>query len=128
MRGLGALRAMALPALAMAMGAAAGRAAGLSTHWATAFQPNTTLPLAAFGYLRDRLPPPDGVRRLCMDHGTTGLDALYAPHQAFVNEIVRERGCGTADSALRVFEGTGHSERAWGARVHLAIEFLLAGR
>ncbi len=61
-----------------------GGAAGLSTHWVTAFQPNAMLPLA--------------------------------------------RGYTARDSALRVFEGTGHNERAWGARVHLAIEFLLGGR
>ena len=104
-----------------------GGAAGLSTHWVTAFQPNALLPLAAFEYLRDHLPAPDG-GRLYMDHGTTELDAIYAPYQAFVNEIVRERGYTPRDSALRVFEGTGHNERAWGARVHLAIEFLLGGR
>jgi enterochelin esterase-like enzyme len=104
-----------------------GGAAGLSTHWVTAFQPNAQLPLAAFEYLRDRLPEPAG-RRLYMDHGTTELDALYAPYQAFVNEIVRERGWGPRDSALRVFEGTGHNERAWAERVHVAIEFLLGGR
>lgn len=104
-----------------------GGAAGLSTHWVTDARPNAMLPLAAFEYLRDRLPAPDG-RRLYMDHGTTELDAIYAPYQAFVNEIVRERGYTTQDSALRVFEGTGHNERAWGARVHLAIEFLLGGR
>jgi enterochelin esterase-like enzyme len=104
-----------------------GGAAGLSTHWVTAFHPNAMLPLAAFEYLRDHLPAPDG-GRLYMDHGTTELDAIYAPYQAFVNEIVRERGYGPRDSALRVFEGTGHNERAWGARVHLAIEFLLGGR
>jgi enterochelin esterase-like enzyme len=105
-----------------------GGAAGLSTHWVTAFQPNAALPLAAFEYLRDHLPAPDGTRRLYLDHGTTELDAIYAPYQAFVNEIVRERGYGPQDSALRVFEGTGHNERAWGARVQLAIEFLLGGR
>jgi len=32
------------------------------------------------------------------------------------------------DSLTRVFAGTGHNERAWGERVHLAIEFLLGGR
>jgi hypothetical protein len=86
-----------------------------------------TLPLAAFEYLRDRLQPPDD-RRLYMDHGMTELDAIYAPYQAFVNKIVRKRGWSPRDSALRVVEGTGHHERAWAARVHLAIEFLLGGR
>jgi cupin superfamily acireductone dioxygenase involved in methionine salvage len=63
-----------------------------------------------------------------MDHGTTELDAIYAPYKAFVDEIVRERGYTARDSASRVFAGTGHNERAWAERVHLAIEFLLGGR
>jgi enterochelin esterase-like enzyme len=103
-------------------------AAGLSTHWVGGFQPNAALPLAAFEYLRDHLPAADGQRRLYMDHGTTELDAIYAPYQAFVDEIVRERGYTSRDSASRVFAGTGHNERAWAERVHLAIEFLLGGR
>jgi hypothetical protein len=41
---------------------------------------------------------------------------------------VRERGYTSRDSASRVFAGTGHNERAWAERVHLAIEFLLGGR
>jgi enterochelin esterase-like enzyme len=105
-----------------------GGAAGLSTHWVGGFQPNAALPLAAFEYLRDHLPAADGQRRLYMDHGTTELDAIYAPYQAFVDEIVRERGYTARDSASRVFAGTGHNERAWAERVHLAIEFLLGGR
>jgi hypothetical protein len=63
-----------------------------------------------------------------MDHGTTELDALYAPYQAFVDEIVRERGYTAQDSLLRSFPGTGHNERAWAARVDVAIAFLLGGR
>lgn len=105
-----------------------GGAAGLSTHWVAAHEPNATMPLAAFRYLHERLPPPDGVRRLYMDHGTTELDALYAPYQAFVDEIVRERGYTAQDSMLRSFPGTGHNERAWAARVDGAIAFLLGGR
>lgn len=101
-----------------------GGAAGLSTHWPGVHRPNAALPLAAFNYLREHLAAPDG-RRLYMDHGTTELDALYAPYQAFVNEIVRERGYTAQDSLLRVFEGTGHNERAWAARLEVPLLFLL---
>jgi enterochelin esterase-like enzyme len=101
-----------------------GGAAGLSTHWVGSHQPNAALPLAAFNYLRDHLAPPDG-RRLYMDHGTTELDAIYAPYQAFVNEIVRDRGYTAQDSLLRVFEGTGHNERAWAARLEVPLLFLM---
>ena len=102
-----------------------GGAAGLSTHWVGSHQPNAALPLAAFNYLRNHLAPPDG-RRLYMDHGTTELDAIYAPYQAFVNEIVRDRGYTAQDSLLRVFEGTGHNERAWAARLEVPLLFLMA--
>jgi enterochelin esterase-like enzyme len=101
-----------------------GGAAGLSTHWVGSHQPNAALPLAAFNYLRDHLAAPDG-RRLYMDHGTTELDAIYAPYQAFVNEIVRDRGYTAKDSLIRVFEGTGHNERAWAARLELPLVFLM---
>lgn len=101
-----------------------GGVAGLSTHWPGATERNVELPLAAFTYLRDHLPPADG-RRLYLDHGTTELDAQYPPSQAFVNEIVRARGYTASDSALRVFEGEGHNERAWARRLHIPLQFLL---
>lgn len=108
-----------------------GGAAGLSTHWVGTHEPNAALPLAAFNHLQQHLPPPlpaPGVRRLYMDHGTTELDAIYAPYQAFINQIVRDRGYTAQDSLLRVFEGTGHNERAWGARLEVPLLFLLGRR
>lgn len=108
-----------------------GAAAGLSTHWVGIREPNHALPLAAFEYLRDRLAAPDtppGGRRLYMDHGTTELDAIYAPYQAFVDEIVRDRGYDAGSYWRRVLPGTGHNETVWAARVGEVIEFLLAGR
>lgn len=103
-----------------------GGAAGLSTHWVGTSQPNSAIPLAAFNYLRDHLAPPDG-RRLYQDHGTTELDAMYAPYQRFVDEIVRDRGYTAANSLSRVFEGTGHNERAWAARLEIPLVFLMTG-
>jgi enterochelin esterase-like enzyme len=105
-----------------------GGAAGLSTHWVGKAEPNAALPLAAFTYLRGHLAPPDG-RRLYMDHGTTELDALYPTYQAFVNQIVRDRGyVEDRDAMLRVFDGTGHNERAWAARLEIPLRFLLRAR
>ena len=101
-----------------------GGAAGLSTHWMGSGQPNAAIPLAAFNYLRDKLAAPEG-HRLYMDHGTTELDAGYAPYQAFVNEIVRDRGYTSANSMSRVFEGAGHNERAWAARLEIPLTFLM---
>lgn len=105
-----------------------GGAAGLSTHWVGKAEPNATLPLAAFTYLRDHLAPPDG-RRLYMDHGTRELDALYPTYQAFVNQIVRDRGyVEDRDAMLRVFDGTGHNERDWATRLEIPLRFLLRSR
>jgi enterochelin esterase-like enzyme len=101
-----------------------GGAAGLSTHWVGSFAPNAAIPLAAFNYLRHTLPAPDG-RRLYLDRGTATLDALYGPAQAFVDEIVRERGYGPSDYESRVFEGAEHSERAWSERLEIPLLFLL---
>lgn len=101
-----------------------GGAAGLSTHWVGVHEPNSALPLAAFNYLRDRLAAPQD-HRLYMDHGTLELDAIYAPYQAFIDQIVRDRGYTAANSMSRVFEGTGHNERAWAARVEIPLLFLM---
>lgn len=101
-----------------------GAAGALSTHWPGRFEANSHLPLAAFIYLRDHLPPA-GRHRLYMDHGTTELDALYAPYQAIVDQIVRDKGYTAADSLSRVFPGTGHNEREWAARLPIPLQFLL---
>ncbi|HET7772946.1 MAG TPA: alpha/beta hydrolase-fold protein [Burkholderiaceae bacterium] len=100
-----------------------GGAAGLSTHWVGGFQANSHIPLAAFNYLRDHLADP-ATHRLYQDHGTTELDAIYAPYQRFVDEIARDRGYTQANYLSRVFEGTGHNERAWAARLEIPVLFL----
>jgi enterochelin esterase-like enzyme len=111
-----------------------GAAGALSTHWVglpTAWGPerlrNAALPLAAFGYLQQALPAP-GRHRLYLDRGTTDLEAAYAPHQAFVDELLHERGYRAADLMSRVYEGTGHNERDWAARVETPLAFLLGAR
>jgi enterochelin esterase-like enzyme len=110
-----------------------GGVAAMSTHWVGkpgVWGPpeklqNASLPLAAFTYLRTHLPKP-GVHRIYMDHGTTGLDAVYGTHQVFVDEIFREAGYNEAQWQSRVFEGTGHSEADWSARLDIPLTFLLA--
>jgi predicted alpha/beta superfamily hydrolase len=112
-----------------------GGAAALSTHWvgkpslwgSTQTIQNTNFPMAAFQYLRSHLPAPE-THRLYMDHGTTGLDAIYGPHQTFIDEIVRERGYREAQWQSRVFEGTGHNEADWSARLDIPLRFLLSGQ
>jgi pimeloyl-ACP methyl ester carboxylesterase len=101
-----------------------GGAAGLSTHWVGIRTANAGLPLAAFNYLHDHLPDPLG-HRLYQDHGTVELDALYAPYQVFVDALVRDRGFTDVNYASRVFEGKGHNEEAWAARLEIPILFLM---
>ncbi len=105
-----------------------GGAAGLSTHWIGGFKPNAAIPLAAFNYLRAHLADP-ATHRLYQDHGTTELDALYAPYQVMVDDLVRERGFEDGKSYdTRVFEGTGHNEKAWAARLGIPLLFLMGKR
>lgn len=107
-------------------------AAALSTHWVgrpSAWGTpeklqNASLPLAAFNYLKGALPQP-GAHKFYMDHGTTGLDAVYGIHQAIVDEIFKEKGYQAAQWQSRVFEGTGHTEADWAARLDIPLQFLL---
>jgi len=103
-----------------------GGAAGLSTHWIGIRQANAAIPLAAFNYLRAQLAEP-ATHKLYQDHGTTELDALYAPYQRMVNDLARERGYVDGKNFVtQVFEGTGHNEQAWAARLETPLLFLLA--
>ncbi len=105
-----------------------GGAAGLSTHWVGAFKPNAAIPLAGFNYLRAHLADP-ATHRLYQDHGTTELDAIYAPYQLIVNDLARERGYADGvNFETRVFEGTGHNETAWAERLEVPLLFLLGQR
>lgn len=102
-----------------------GGAAGLSTHWIGVFQPNAAIPLAAFNYVRAKLADP-ATHRLYQDHGTIELDALYAPYQQVIDDIVREAGYRNGKNfETRVFEGTGHNEKAWAARLEIPLVFLM---
>lgn len=109
-----------------------GGAAGLSTHWvgrpsrwgAPEKLQNASLPLAVFNYLQGHLPMAN-TRRLYMDHGTTGLDAIYGIHQKIVDQIGKEMGYDPAYWQSRIFEGAGHSEADWAARVEIPLQFLL---
>lgn len=102
-----------------------GGAACLSTHWVGTFQQNSTIPAAFQAYLQAHLPKPRH-HKLYFDHGTAGLDALYPPHQAVVDQIGQAKGYrpGRHWQSLS-FEGKEHSERAWSERLHLPLLFLM---
>ena len=112
-----------------------GGAAGVSTHWIgrpTAWGPvptlqNAALPLAAFVYLSEHLAAPEN-HRLYMDHGTLGVDALYGVHQAFIDQIVRQRGYDDGNWMSRTFEGKDHNEADWAERFEIPVLFLMGNK
>jgi enterochelin esterase-like enzyme len=102
-----------------------GGAACLSTHWIGTFERNAPVPAAALAYLRERLPDPDTVRWY-MDRGTTELDALYDEAQPRIDALMVEKGYRAPAFVSRVFEGSGHNERAWAARLGIPMRHLMA--
>lgn len=96
-----------------------GGAGCVSTHWPAV--EGVIVP-----YLRQRLPDPI-THRLYFDHGTTTLDALYAPLQAQVDLLVAAAGYARDHNwQTLVFPGAPHNELAWRARVHQPLRFLLS--
>ena len=95
-----------------------GGAGCFSTHWPAVDR--VILP-----YLHESLPRA-GRHRLYFDHGSVGLDAAYAPCQAAVDAIGLEKGyLPGVDWLTRFAPGADHHERAWRARMHIALRFLL---
>jgi enterochelin esterase-like enzyme len=105
-----------------------GSAAGLSTHWMGTHTPNAHIPIAALTYLRDKLPTAQA-HKIYQDHGNLELDALYAPYQALVDQVIRDKAyvenTKQASFFTKVYEGTGHNEKAWAQRLTIPMVFLL---
>jgi predicted alpha/beta superfamily hydrolase len=92
----------------------------LSTHW----PPGEGI---IVDYLEEALPPP-GTHRFYFDYGTETLDQEYEVYQKRVDEVMKRAGYQEGeDWVTRKFVGAEHSERAWRARVHIPLRFLLAG-
>jgi predicted alpha/beta superfamily hydrolase len=102
-----------------------GAAAALSTHWIGLLERNDEISDAALAWLRDSLPRAPGSLRLYLDRGTLDTDALCAHAQGQVDALLRERGFLPPRVVSRVFEGAGHNERDWAARLHVPLDFLL---
>ena len=61
-----------------------------------------------------------------IDFGTEELDSTYEPHQAAVDEVIRDLGYEHGEKwQTRKFEGAGHQEQAWQERAHIPLKFLL---
>ncbi len=96
-----------------------GAAGCVSTHW-------PAVEGVIGPYLAERLPDPT-THQLYFDHGTHTLDALYAPTQRLVDDIVAAAGYTRDDNWIsRSFPTTAHDEASWAARVHIPLAFLLS--
>lgn len=95
-----------------------GGAACLSTHWPIGQE-------VVVDYFGAALPKA-GQHRLYFDYGTATLDADYEPYQQRLDVLLQAAGYTTGrDWITRKFDGADHSERAWRARAHLPLAFLL---
>jgi enterochelin esterase-like enzyme len=101
-----------------------GGAACLSTHWPGIFSlQNNPIPEAFYAYLSEHLPNPE-THKIYFDFGTDTLDAIYAPLQAKVDVIMRDKGFSAANWKTMRFEGAAHKESAWQQRLHIPLQFL----
>ena len=95
-----------------------GGAGCFSTDWPSVDQ-------VINAYLEAHLPEA-GTHKFYFDHGSEELDAEYAPSQSVVNEIGKKKGYKFGKDWLTRFgAGTGHHERAWRSRLHIALRFFL---
>ncbi len=105
-----------------------GGAACVSTHWPAAFGDGSDPDAieSILGYLSEAMTPLAG-RRWYFDYGTTELDENYEQFQVQVDAVLRELDYAEGESwVTRKFEGAGHAERYWRARVGIPLEFLLS--
>jgi predicted alpha/beta superfamily hydrolase len=103
-----------------------GGAACLSPHWiGNTGRHDEVIPGAFRDYLRTHLPDP-ATHRFYFDHGTVGVDSLYAPGQRMVDDVMRAGGYDPSRWMSREFAGANHSERDWCRRLAIPMEFLLA--
>lgn len=94
-----------------------GAAICMSTHWPILGQ-------AMLDYCENKLPPA-GTHKLYFDHGTDGLDALYAPWQVKMDALMLKKGYQKdKDWESWVFPDEDHNEIFWANRLHVPLSFL----
>jgi pimeloyl-ACP methyl ester carboxylesterase len=112
-----------------------GGAACVSTHWPVTriagvhdnpgAPPMIALSAAVLGWFDANLPRA-GAHRFYFDHGTQGLDRLYAPYQARMDAIGAGKGyVAGKDWLSKAAAGAQHNEAAWNARLPDALRFVL---
>jgi predicted alpha/beta superfamily hydrolase len=112
-----------------------GGAGCVSTHWPVTRiagihdNPGSPLMIAlsagVLGWYDANLPRA-GAHRFYFDHGTQGLDRLYAPYQARMDAIGAAKAyVAGRDWLSKAAPGADHNEAAWNARLPQALGFLL---
>lgn len=102
----------------------------LSTHWpllnpvSDESELLTRVPPYYLGYLTAHLPDPSS-HLFYFDHGTEGLDTLYAPFQEAIDQVMRQKGYNEKNWISRVCPGDDHTERSWAKRLEVPLLFLL---
>lgn len=106
-----------------------GGAICMSTHWLGPIfsNDNNPVPGAIMQYLEHHLPDPK-THRFYFDHGTATLDALYPDLQKQADAIMMRHFYTPGHWMTRVFYGEDHSEKAWGRRMEVPLQFLLSPR
>lgn len=99
-----------------------GGAAALSTHWLGGVA-DDGVAFRAFTPLLDALPVNQG--RLYFDYGSTTLDQYYPKYQRQIDALLRANGWRADHWRTEFAEGAEHTEKAWAARFHLPLLFLL---
>ena len=97
-----------------------GAALGFSTHW-----------ILGHKYMAQELTalmPTAGKHKIYTDAGTEELDMFYQRfHNGAVASLQAKGYVRDKDLMFGVFPGTGHTESAWAARLHLPINWWLKG-
>jgi enterochelin esterase-like enzyme len=113
-----------------------GTAACFSTHWPGIFEmKNNPIPDAMVRYFKKNLPDPIN-HKILFTHGTEGLDALYAPTQKRIDQIMTKSGYRhsmdkpmkkslPANWNTQVDVGLGHEESTWQKQFYDNVGFLL---
>lgn len=95
-----------------------GGAGCLSTHWPIGEQ-------ILLKYFAISLPKPSS-NKLYFDYGTEDLDRDYETYQIQMDGFLQNIGYRSGRDWLTLkFQGAGHSERAWRARLQIPLAFLL---
>lgn len=80
---------------------------------------------AIVDYMKDVLPAP-ATHKIYFDYGTETLDHNYESFQNRMDTAMKAAGYVDGENWItRKFEGHEHSEKAWRARVHIPLQFLL---